>query len=91
MQAIDSDYRGEVGVVFFSFGEKDFETRMVNKITQLNFEKMKTAEIKEVESLDEMPHGDGGYNSTENSSKSPRPIQYTVYLSSYQRESMIKV
>ena len=38
---IDSDYRGEIGVVLFNFGEDDFVVNMGDKIAQLIFEKIK--------------------------------------------------
>ena len=44
---IDADYRGEIGVVLFNFGEEDFVINMGDKIAQLTFEKIKTPTIKE--------------------------------------------
>ena len=38
---IDSDYRGEVGVILFNFGTEDFVVNMGDKIAQLSFEKIK--------------------------------------------------
>ena len=54
---VDSDYRGELGVVLFNFGEEDFVVNMGDKIAQLIFEKIKTPEIKETNSL-ERPDGE---------------------------------
>ena len=39
---IDTDYRGEVGVVLFNFGSEDFVVNMGDRIAQLIFEKIKT-------------------------------------------------
>ena len=36
---IDSDYRGEIGVILFNFGNKDFVVNMGDKIAQLIFGK----------------------------------------------------
>ena len=49
---IDSDYRGEVGVIFFKFGNEDFIVNMGDRITQLIFEKIKTPMIKEMKDLE---------------------------------------
>ena len=43
---IDSDYRGELGVILFNFGDEDFTINMGDRIAQLIFEKIKTPEIK---------------------------------------------
>ena len=34
---MDKDYRGELGVVLFNFGEEDFTINMGDKIAQLIF------------------------------------------------------
>ena len=49
---IDSDYRGEIGVILFNFGEEDFAVNLGDKITQLIFEKIKTPIIKEMDELE---------------------------------------
>ena len=61
---IDCDYRGELGVILFNFGEKDFIVNMGDRIALLIFEKMKTPQIKEAESLEETRRGNSGYGST---------------------------
>ena len=38
---IDSDYRGEIGVVLFNFGDDDFIINIGDKIAQLIFERIK--------------------------------------------------
>ena len=50
---IDSDYRGEIGVVLFNFGNDDFVVNMGDKIAQLIFERIKTPELKETNELRE--------------------------------------
>ena len=39
---MDSDCRGELGVIVFNFGNEDFIVNMGDKIAQLVFEKVKT-------------------------------------------------
>ena len=36
---MDSDYRGELGVILFNFGKEDFVFNMGDKIAQLSLEK----------------------------------------------------
>ena len=61
---IDADYRGEVGVVLFNFGEEDFVINMGDRIAQLIFEKIKTPIVKEMNELEGTDRGVGGYGST---------------------------
>ena len=49
---IDSDYRGELGVILFNFGGEDFVVNMGDRIAQLIFEKIKTPIIKETDRLE---------------------------------------
>ena len=62
---VDEDYRGELGVVLFNFGEDDFKTNMGDKIAQLIFEKIKTPAIVEADSLEETGRGNKGFGSTD--------------------------
>ena len=39
---VDSDCRGDLGVVLFNFGKEDFVVNMGDKIDQLIFERIKT-------------------------------------------------
>ncbi|MCG8320032.1 MAG: dUTP diphosphatase, partial [Cytophagales bacterium] len=61
---VDSDYRGELGVVVFNFNKEDFVVNMGDKIAQLIFEKIKTPAIKEMGSLDGTEGDAKGYGST---------------------------
>ena len=61
---VDSDYRGEVGVVLFNQGDQDFEVKMGDRIAQLILEKIDTPPVKEVQSLDDTVRGTGGFGST---------------------------
>ena len=62
-RVIDSEYRGELGVVLFNFSNKDFCINMGDRIAQLVFEKIKTPEIKEVTELEGTDRGSKGYGS----------------------------
>ena len=61
---VDSDYRGEVGVVLFNHGDQDFEVKMGDRIAQLILEKIDTPPVEEVQGLDSTVHGSGGFGST---------------------------
>ena len=61
---MDEDYKGEVGVILFNFGDEDFKINMGDKIAQLIFEKVKTPEILEAGSLEETGRGEKGFGST---------------------------
>ena len=56
-------------MVFFNFGEEDFVVNTGDKIAQLIFEKIKTRDIQETNSLEETGRGDKGYGSTGISNK----------------------
>ena len=61
---VDSDYRGEVGVVLFNHGNQDFEVKMGDRIAQLILEKIDTPPVEEVQGLDNTIRGTGGFGST---------------------------
>ena len=54
---VNEDYRGELGVVLFNFGEDDLKINMGDKIAQLIFEKIKTPKVAEVGNLGESGRG----------------------------------
>ena len=54
---IDADYRGEVGVVLFNFGDDDFVVNMGDRIAQLIFEKIETPIVKEMNDLEGTDRG----------------------------------
>ena len=61
---VDSNYRGEVGVVLFNHGDQDFEVKVGDKITQLIFEKISVPEVVEVPELEDIIRGLGGFGTT---------------------------
>src|SRR5919109_680059 len=62
---VDSDYRGNVGVVLFNFGEENFFVHKGDRIAQLICEKIEYAELEEVKNaLSITERGDEGFGST---------------------------
>lgn len=61
---VDSDYRGEVGVILVNLGQEPFVIRRGERIAQMVLARHAQAEISEVESLDETARGAGGFGST---------------------------
>ena len=61
---VDGNYRGEVGVVLFNHGDKDFEVKMGDRIAQLILEKNDTPPVEEVQGLDNTVRGSSGFGST---------------------------
>ena len=61
---IDSDYRGEVGVILINHGQEPFVIRRGERIAQLVIAKCEQAAMVEVETLDETARGAGGFGST---------------------------
>lgn len=61
---IDSDYRGEVGIIMSNFSQKDFVVKRGDRIAQLILAKYYTAEIVETSTVDETKRGKGGFGHT---------------------------
>jgi dUTP pyrophosphatase len=61
---IDADYRGEIGVILFNFGEAPFTIHRGDRIAQLVFAKLTKAAFRSVESLNETKRGGGGFGHT---------------------------
>jgi len=61
---IDSDYRGEVGVILANLGQEPFVIRRGERIAQLVVARCEQAILVEVEALDETARGAGGFGST---------------------------
>ncbi|MBN1884061.1 MAG: dUTP diphosphatase [Candidatus Krumholzibacteriota bacterium] len=61
---IDSDYRGEIGVILFNFGEETFVVDRGDRIAQLVFCSLPPVRLLERRELDETVRGPGGFGHT---------------------------
>lgn len=63
---IDSDYRGNVGVVIFNHSDEDIAVEKGDRVAQLIIEKISLPEIFDVgpEELEYTDRGEGGFGST---------------------------
>ena len=61
---IDSDYRGEVGVVLINHGDTPFVVARGMRIAQLVISRVEHAEWTEVNDLPDTDRGEGGYGHT---------------------------
>ncbi len=61
---VDSDYRGEVGVILINHSDKDFVIHNGDRIAQMVIAKHCTADFEAVFSLDNTQRGEGGFGST---------------------------
>jgi len=61
---IDSDYRGEVGVILINHGILDFRVNPGDRIAQAVVSKVEIVEFVRVDDLDTTERGDGGFGHT---------------------------
>lgn len=61
---IDSDYRGEVKVILFNFGNEDFIIHRGDRIAQIVITEIVTANIIESSDLNSSSRGEGGFGHT---------------------------
>ena len=65
---VDSDYRGEIGVILINLGEEDFDVQRGDRIAQMVIAKVEMCDFTEVNGpwgeLPESDRGEGGYGST---------------------------
>lgn len=61
---IDSNYRGEIGVILHNTSDEPFYVERGDRIAQLVFQEVAHPVLVRVESLDESNRGDGGFGST---------------------------
>lgn len=61
---IDSDYRGDVGVILYNTGVDIFNVKQGDRIAQLIIEKCHVADWDLVEDLSDTDRGEGGYGHT---------------------------
>lgn len=61
---IDSDYRGEIKVILINLGEEDFTINRGDRIAQMVFTPVTTAEFSLVNGLNDTERAGGGFGST---------------------------
>ena len=61
---IDSDYRGEIGVILINLSKDEYVVQPQERIGQLVLNKVAQMEFEVVESLDETERGSGGFGHT---------------------------
>ena len=61
---VDSDYRGEIKVILYNHGDKEFTVSNEDRIAQMILVPVIKANFEEVENLPETIRGDGGFGST---------------------------
>ena len=61
---IDSDYRGEIKVILFNHGSKEFIVKNEDRIAQMILVPIIKATFEEVEDLPQTLRGEGGFGST---------------------------
>ena len=61
---IDSDYRGELKIIIFNHGHKDFIINNGDRVAQMVLVPILKMEFEEVDSLPDTVRGQGGFGST---------------------------
>ncbi|MBU0474041.1 MAG: dUTP diphosphatase [Bacteroidetes bacterium] len=61
---IDSDYRGEVGIIMYNIGKEKFSIKRGDRIAQLVLTEFSKAEVIEVGNISESQRGEGGFGHT---------------------------
>ena len=61
---IDSDYRGEIKVIIYNHGDKDFIINNKDRIAQMILNPVIKMELEETNNLPETIRGQGGFGST---------------------------
>ena len=58
---IDSDYRGEIGIIVINWGKEPFTVQRGDRIAQMVISKVTHVTIKAVDDLDNTKRGEGGF------------------------------
>ena len=61
---IDSDYRGEIKIILFNHGNKEFVINNKDRVAQMILMPVKKMELEEVKNLPDTLRGKGGFGST---------------------------
>ena len=62
---LDSDYRGELGVILMNTSDEPFEVRTGDRIAQIMITKYEQVQFTETDELSETERGDGGFGHTQ--------------------------
>lgn len=61
---IDSDYRGEIGVILYNSGQSSYHIKKGERIAQMVLSKVEQAEFEVVNETTETERGEGGFGHT---------------------------
>jgi len=61
---IDSDYRGEIGIILINLSNEEFVVNDGERICQMVINKVEQVSWKQVESLEDSERGEGGFGHT---------------------------
>jgi dUTP pyrophosphatase len=61
---IDSDYRGEIGIIMINWGTEPFAIKSGDRIAQMVFSRVCRADLVEMNDLDTTSRGHGGFGHT---------------------------
>ena len=61
---IDSDYRGEIKIILFNHGKKDFLINSKDRVAQMVLTPVVKMEFEETDNLPDTLRGEGGFGST---------------------------
>lgn len=61
---IDSDYRGEIGIILINLSNEEFNIKNGDRICQMVINKHEKAELMEVVQIEESVRGEGGFGHT---------------------------
>jgi dUTP pyrophosphatase len=61
---VDSDFRGELGVILVNLGQQPVAVKRGDRIAQLVIAKVERGELAEVAELTRTPRGGGGFGHT---------------------------
>tara|TARA_B100000579_G_scaffold416363_1_gene411870 strand:- start:181 stop:615 length:435 start_codon:yes stop_codon:yes gene_type:complete len=61
---IDSDYRGEIGVILINHSNQNFQVKSGDRVAQLVISKHEKISWKNVNEIDSSTRGEGGFGST---------------------------
>ncbi|MCB9802827.1 dUTP diphosphatase [Candidatus Nomurabacteria bacterium] len=61
---IDSNYRGEIGVVMVNLSKEDYQIKIGDRVAQMLIQKIEVVDFEEVQELSETNRGENGFNSS---------------------------